>query len=318
MKSLSFFVLLCCLMACAKSEPTQLWQPSHHRGFPPINFPADNPPDEAKIALGKKLFHDKKLSLQGDISCATCHREELAFSDALPKSIGHQGAVNKRNATTLFNVAWHPYFFREGGNPRLESQILGPLEAEDEMAHPVPLAMEKLRQDPEYQELFKKVFNKEPDLFEFARAIAAYERSLIHDNSRWDQWYYLGKNTLSEQEIRGWYLFTGKAMCINCHQGPDLTHYKMENIGLFVHYEDMGLYRITRDSADYGKMKTPTLRNVSLTAPYMHNGSFATLQEVLTHYNEGGKRHPAQSPLIKPLHLTPEELTDILALLQAF
>ena len=107
-------------------------------------------------------------------------------------------------------------------------------------------------------------------------------------------------------------------MCINCHQGPDLTHYKLENIGLFVHYEDVGLYRITRDSADYGKMKTPTLRNVSLTAPYMHNGSFATLQDVLNHYNQGGKGHPAQSPLVKPLHLTPAELADLLALLQAF
>ena len=313
--SLLLFILLISYQKPLENEGQKIL---HHRGFPPIVYPEDNQPNEKKIALGKKLFHDPILSLQGDISCATCHQEKLAFTDGLALSIGHQGAVNKRNAPTLFNVAWHPYFFREGGNPKLESQILGPLEAEDEMAHPIPLAMERLRQNDEYQKLFKDAFGREPDLYEAARAIAAYERTLIHDYSRWDQWYYLGKNTLSDQEKKGWELFTGKAMCISCHKGPDLSHYKMENIGLFIDYKDMGLYRITRDSADYGKIKTPTLRNISITAPYMHNGSFNTLEEVIEHYNKGGVGHPAQNPIIKPIHLSQEEKEALLALLKSF
>ncbi|WP_371851069.1 cytochrome-c peroxidase, partial [Thermaurantimonas aggregans] len=155
------------------------------------------------------------------------------------------------------------------------------------------------------------------DFFHLSRAIATYERSLISGFSRWDAWYYKGEPTLSDEEVAGWRLFTGKAGCIRCHNGPDLTNYSFHNIGLYEVYADVGLFRRTRDSADIGKMKTPTLRNLVYTAPYMHDGSIKFMEQVIEHYNLGGKNHPSKSPLIRPLQLNKAEMRQLVALLKA-
>ncbi|MGK0638404.1 cytochrome-c peroxidase [Schleiferia thermophila] len=290
-----------------------------HRGFPPVPYLEDSPPTASRIQLGKKLFFDKGLSADSTVSCATCHLPELAFTDGKPKSIGHQGMETARNAPTLLNVAWHPYFFREGGNPRLESQMLGPLENREEMANSIPNLIDRINQNSHYRNLFKEAFDTDViDFYHLARAIALFERSLISGYSRWDRWYYLGDDVLDSTELRGWKLFTGKAGCIACHNGPDLTDYSFQNIGLYEQYSDVGLFRRTRDSSDIGKMKTPTLRNLLYTAPYMHDGSLKSLEEVIEHYDKGGKNHFAKSPLIKTLRLSDKEKSDLIALLKSF
>lgn len=306
-------------VACSGDADTtgKLWW-GPHWGFPQVPYPADALPSEERVALGRKLFFDPGLSIDSTVSCATCHKPELAFTDGLEKSLGHAGQVTARNAPTLYNVAWHPYFFKEGGNPRLESQMLGPLENAEEMATNVPLLIDRINRNAEYRKLFKKAYGTDTiDFYHLSRAIATYERSLVSGFSRWDAWYYKGEHTLNDEEVAGWRLFTGKAGCIGCHNGPDLTNYSFQNIGLYEVYADVGLYRRTRDSADLGKMKTPSVRNVIYTAPYMHDGSMKTLEEVVEHYNKGGKPHPAKSPLIKPLQLTEAEKKQLVALLKA-
>ncbi|MCX8147665.1 cytochrome-c peroxidase [Thermaurantimonas aggregans] len=306
--------------ACSgeKDDATALWR-GPHLGFPVVPYPADALPSEERVALGRKLFFDPGLSIDSTVSCGTCHKPELAFTDGLEKSIGHAGQTTARNAPTLFNVAWHPYFFKEGGNPRLESQMLGPLENPEEMAVNVPMLIDRINAHSEYRKLFKKAYGVDTvDFYHLSRAIATYERTLVSGFSRWDAWYYLGEKSLTEDELSGWRLFTGKAGCISCHNGPDLTDYSLQNIGLHEKYEDVGLFRRTRDSADIGKMKTPTLRNLIYTAPYMHDGSVLTLESVVEHYNSGGKNHPARSPLIRPLMLTDEEKSQLVAILKAF
>ena len=289
-----------------------------HRGFAKIPFPEDARPTADRVELGRRLFFDKGLSVDSTVSCGTCHRPELAFTDGLTKSVGHAGQTTPRNAPTLLNVAWHPYFFREGGNPRLESQMLGPLESADEMGTNVPLLIDRINQSEEYRRLFKKAFGVDTiDFYHLSRAVATYERTLVSGYSRWDGWYYQGRELLSRDELEGWNLFTGKAGCISCHNGPDLTDYSFQNIGLYERYADVGLFRRTRDSADIGKMKTPTLRNLMYTAPYMHDGSMKTLEEVVDHYNAGGEAHPAKSPLVKPLNLSPPEQKQLIDLLKA-
>lgn len=289
-----------------------------HRGFQKISFPADALPTAERIELGRRLFFDKGLSVDSTVSCGTCHKPELAFTDGLARSVGHAGQKTPRNAPTLLNVAWHPYFFREGGNPRLESQMLGPLENPDEMSTNIPLLIDRINQSGEYRRLFRKAYGTDSiDFYHLSRAIATYERSLVAGYSRWDSWYYRGIDVMNEDEKEGWKLFVGKAGCIGCHNGPELTNYSFQNVGLYEKYEDVGLFRRTRDSADIGKMKTPTLRNLIYTAPYMHDGSMKTLEEVVEHYNAGGRNHWAKSHLIRPLNLSESERTQLVALLKS-
>ena len=316
MKLSAFFFVLLAVISCKESVKDSAFEVPHH-GFSALPIPEDNPMTADKIALGRRLFFDPLLSADSTISCGSCHLPERAFTDSLSISFGVKGRVGKRNSPTLFNLAYYPYFFAEGGNPRLETQILGPLESHEEMDFNMRDLMVRLQNHPEYPELFARVFpDHSIEPFTISRAIAAFERTLLSGNSAFDRYYYWGdENALSEQQKRGWDIF--KASCTGCHTGFMLTHFKFENIGLYESYNDIGRMRITRDTADEGKIKTPTLRNIALTAPYMHDGSMKSLREIIDHYNKGGKNHPNKSPLIQPLNLSDEDKDALEAFLHA-
>jgi len=275
--------------------------------FPPIPLPDDNPLSREKIELGKKLFFDPILSRHKDLSCSSCHLPALAFTDGKVKSINVGGEPTLRNAPSLLNIAYHPYFFMDGGNPTLESQLIAPIENPLEMDLPFPEAVNRVASDSEYIFLFKKVFDTTVSPFTLSRAIAAYERSLLSYNSPFDQYHYQKKeNALSEKAKAGFKLFKSEEFaCSSCHSGVLFTDFKFRNNGLKDNYEDdPGRGRITLKDEDIGKFKTPSLRNVALTAPYMHDGSLKTLDEVLMHYASGGSKHTNKDSLIKGFELT--------------
>jgi cytochrome c peroxidase len=287
--------------------------------FPDITFPADNAPTSLRIQLGRRLFFDTRLSANNKISCASCHVASMAFTDGVEKSIGAHGKQSKRNAPTLANLAWMPYFMAEGGVPNLEVQILGPIQDSMEMAFPLPQAAEILRADIRLNNLSKVTYGRELDEYVITRAIACYERSFISGDTRFDRFYYLKKqNELNESEKRGMQIFfSEKANCSTCHKPPLFTDYKFYNVGLYENYEDNGKERVTYKTEDIGKFKTPTLRNIELTAPYMHDGSVNTLLDVIELYNKGGAAHPNKSDLIVAQNWSDEEKKDLEAFLKS-
>jgi len=241
-----------------------------------------------KAALGKKLFNEKILSKDSSISCASCHKPAFAFSDTIAFSRGINGKPTSRNTPSVLNMKNRPYYFWDGRSSSLEEQALKPIQNPDEMGLPVETAIERLNNSEEYKLLFKKIFKQAPDEKNLAAAFAAYENTLETVNSKFDDWSNnMGK--LSASEERGRQLFIGsKAKCFDCHFQEDFTDDNFKNIGLFNGKElnDSGRYNITKDFTDIGKFKTPGLRNVAVTAPYMHNGMFKTLNEVVDYYND--------------------------------
>jgi cytochrome c peroxidase len=288
-------------------------------GFEAPIIDTNNTLSEAKISLGRKLFFDPIISNDSSLSCGSCHLPEKAFTDGLPLSKGVEGRIGTRNTPTLANMAWHPYFFMEGGSPSLALQMLGPIQEPHEMDLPFPVAVERIKSNPTYVREFENAFGKGPDNFTFTRAIAAYEISLISGNSPYDKYLNsTNQKILTESQKRGLKLFTNDSLnCSKCHSGFLLTNLEFENNGAFKHYNDLGRYRITSDSSDIGKFKVPTLRNIELTAPYMHNGSYATLDSVLLHYSNGGASHPNQSEFIQGFSLSQSDKADLIAFLRS-
>ncbi|MCF8450830.1 MAG: c-type cytochrome [Taibaiella sp.] len=311
------------LYSCTRKEPVEaLLQPEELTaapvGFPPVPFPADNPFTIRKWELGKKLFYDNVLSVDNSINCGSCHHPALAFSDAVPKSLGAGNTVGKRNSPSLANVAYHPYYTREGGVPTLEMQILVPIQEHDEFNFNIVEIADRLKQIPEYVAMSKEIFDRLPDPYVITRAIATFERTLISGNSNYDKYLYQSYTSiLSPAEKRGINLFySTRTNCGNCHSGFNFTNYSFQNNGLYEVYTDNGRERLTNNSADNALFKVPSLRNIALTAPYMHDGSMATLHDVVEHYNLGGKPHPNKSPMLQPLGLTTDEKEDLIAFLQ--
>ena len=312
------------LMACQKEK--ELPTPSSEEnilvipeGFPDPIFPMDNEFTKARWELGKKLFYDPILSRDSSISCASCHLAENAFSDIVDFSLGVDEVIGNRNSPTLANVAYHPYFTREGGVPTLEMQILVPIQEHNEFDFNVVLIVEKLQKDSAYQQMARAAYDRgEMDAFVLTRAISTFERSLISGNSRYDQYYFQNKNNiLTEEEIRGMNLFFGeKTGCANCHSDFNFTNYSFENNGIYEDYADFGKFRLTGDENDRAKFKVPTLRNIELTAPYMHDGSMETLEEIILHYESGGKNHPNKSDLLLPFTLTETERNELILFLK--
>lgn len=289
------------------------------KGFPYPVIPSDNLPTQNRIALGKKLFFDSILSRDNTISCGSCHLEDKYFTDNLKVSKGIENRQGIRNAPTIINVAYHPYFFWDGGNPTLEQQVLGPIENPLEMDFDVNRVVERLLIHDEYPSLFQEAYGKDPSVYTLTRAIACYERTIIRGNSRYDD-YVQNNDTsaLTASEKNGMNLFFGeKGECFHCHNGFNFTDNSFRNNGLYQTYADSGRARITLLLSDIGKFKVPSLRNVDKTAPYMHDGSLATLEEVVDHYNSGGSRHPNKSPIIIPLRLTITERSDIVNFLKS-
>lgn len=288
------------------------------KGFPAVPWPADNSFTQARWDLGKKLFYDPILSIDGSKSCASCHHPTLAFADTLPTTPGVFNRPGTRNAPSLANVAYQPYYLREGSLPTLEMQVLVPIQEENEFAHNIVDIAEELKKIPEYVAMSKAAYGRDPDAFVITRAIATFERTLISGNSAFDKFRNGDTTAISNAAKRGLYLFYGgNQPCSACHGDFNFTNYAFENIGLYESYTDIGRERFTNNPLDNGRFKVPSLRNAAVTGPYMHDGSLKTLRDVLNHYNTGGKNHPNKSKLIKPLNLTNQDLDDLEAFLHS-
>jgi cytochrome c peroxidase len=254
-----------------------------------LEAPADNPTTIAGVALGKKLFYDKRLSNDLTMSCATCHKQENGFDDPRPFSQGTNGVFGDRNAMAIINLAWDGAFFWDGRQSSLEAQAHDPVTNPIEMANTWTAVENRLRDDAEYQDMFKRAFNTTViDSILITKAIAQFERTLVSFNSPFDKYFYDGDITsLNADEINGMNLFFGDAKCFQCHSDPLFTDHAYRNNGLDLVPADSGRSKFTGMSSDYGKFKVTTLRNIEFTAPYMHDSRFATLEEVLEHYSSG-------------------------------
>lgn len=289
------------------------------QGFPAPVFPADNELTQARWALGKKLFYDPVMSSDSTISCASCHHAAKAFSDTVALSPGVAGRPGTRNAPTLANIGYHPYFTRDGGVPTLEMQILVPIQEHNEFDFNILLIVERLLRDSTYIRMSREGYGRDPDAYVITRSIACFERTMVSGQSRYDAYFFQGENTaLTAAEKRGMDLFFSKKTdCSQCHADFNFTNYAFENNGLYADYPDPGRFRLTGLETDLARFKVPTLRNVTLTAPYMHDGSFPTLESVVAHYNAGGQTHPNKSALVRPLGLTAGEQADLAAFLRS-
>ena len=289
--------------------------------LPAVPIPADNPQSAAKIELGKKLFFDTRLSLDRASSCATCHSPEKAFADGLPRAKGFKGVTLPRNSPTVLNAAYNSAQFWDGRAATLDEQCKGPLLAPAEMnmldeKHLV----DRLASIPGYRHDFQTIFGGSPSLDSVTRAVAAFERTLVTPDSRFDRYAKGDKSALSDAEKRGLILFIGKAACSECHNGPNFTDNKYHNLGIAPAHgnpDDVGRFAVTKNPDDRNAFKTPTLRNIALTAPYMHDGSSATLEEVVDLYDRGGGDAPNKSKLIYKLDLTTQEKADLVAFMKS-
>jgi cytochrome c peroxidase len=336
---------------------------SFHRqpplGLPAVPAAADNPVTAAKVELGRKLFFDRRLSHNDTVSCAMCHVPEQGFtSNEMATAVGIEGRTVRRNAPTLYNVAFATRLFHDGREERLEQQVWAPMLDAKEMGNPsIGYVLGKLRSLPDYQGLFEAAFDGRGATMEtVGMALASYERTLQSANSPFDRWRYGGdEHALTPAAQRGFALFTGKAGCAGCHRVADdhalFTDGDLHNTGvgygqtmrrppkeqavqvapgtfLTIDAEilraaserpanDLGRYEVTRDPADRWKYKTPSLRNVALTAPYMHDGSLGTLRQVVEFYNGGGVPNELLDPRIRPLQLTTAEMDDLVAFLES-
>jgi len=311
-----FWGLMSGLSGCLKDAPADpgIEVPP---GFPPPVIPSDNRPTAARIALGKKLFFDPRLSVDSTISCASCHHPARAFSDSVAVSPGIKGRRGTRNATPLINLAWLDKVNKDGGVVKLDFQPVVPIEDENEMGFNMKRLAERLRHIPEYDSLFQAAYKTEATPFAITRALGCFLRTLVSANSPNDLFQRGQASALSEAEKRGRRLFFGKARCGTCHHGFNLTNLEFVNIGLYEHYADRGRGRITLDPADDGKFRVPTLRNIALTAPYMHDGSLPDLRAVVDFYVEGGKAHPNKDRRIFPVPLSEDERLDLIRFLES-
>lgn len=298
-------------------------------GLPPVPIPADNPPTLATIALGRKLFYDPRLSKNNTISCASCHNPNIGFTDGRAIAQGVGGLIGKRNAPTLLNAAYSPLQFWDGRAPTLEAQSGFPIADPVEMNQAHDVFVAKIRHDPAYKSEFAQAFGPGTitlDLIE--KSLGSFERTLLSGNSPFDQYQYGGnKRALTPAAIRGLAIFKdpNRGNCAVCHTINDhyalFTDGKFHNTGAGVNGEgeftDLGRFGQTKLQADKGQFKTPTLRNVALTAPYMHDGSLKTLHEVVDFYAGGGNSNPYLDKDMKPLHLSAQDRADLVAFLEA-
>lgn len=277
-----------------------------------IPFPYDNPDSPEKRAFGKLLFFDKRLSKNNEVSCASCHQPQKAFTDGLTKSRGVGGETAMRNSPSLLNSAYFKSYMYDGEIKNLEQQVLVPIQDHLEMGSSMKEVLQKLSKDAKYNQLAKSVFNRELDAYVITRAISTYERSLISQNSKFDQYRAGAKGVLNANEIAGWLLFSEKLYCTKCHAGAHFTNYKVLSNGLYSDYGiDQGRFRINGLEKEKGAFKVPSLRNVSLTAPYMHDGSIRTLREVILHYSKGGATFSNKSSIIKPFKVSELEINQL-------
>ncbi len=278
-----------------------------------IRWPDDEPATAAQIELGRHLFFDPRLSASKTISCASCHDPAQGFSDGLAKGLGASGERLARNTPGLSNVGFGTLFFWDGRADSLEQQALGPITNLQEMALPSDAIVPRLQTVPGYRDGFASAYDDGLNLTNVTRALAAFERTLISRDSPFDRYAAGEREALSPEARRGLSLFVGEANCIACHHGPNFTNDAFHNVGL-ADQRDPGRSAIVAGASLQAAFKTPSLRNVALTAPYFHNGSIQTLEEVIRMYEKGGQAHP-RDPLLKPIGLTAGEQRDLVAFL---
>ena len=281
-----------------------------------VPFPADNPFSEAKRALGETLFHDRRLSLDESLSCASCHERGKGFADGKAQGRGVPGRPLKRHTPTLWNLAWSSPVFWDGRARSLEEQVAGPIESPDEMAQPLISVVTRLAADAAMVRAFAAAFPETPQVnaLNLARALATYERTFVSPPTRFDRWIAGDPQALTAGEVAGFRLFTGKAGCVKCHSGFAFTDYAFHDIGL--PSEDRGRGAVLRLPVAEHAFKTPGLREIGRSAPYMHDGSLATLADVIRHYESGVVARPTLSKdLTRKLRLTQAERADLIAFL---
>jgi cytochrome c peroxidase len=283
--------------------------------------PADNISTSPRVTLGKALFFDPRLSGNGSVSCASCHNPGLGWSDALSTGIGINGQRLPRNSPTVVNVAYNTQFMWDGRFGSLEQQVLGPMQAEQEMSTDFKHMKLMLDSLEGYKAMFAKAYPNEP-LSEqtVAKAIAAFERTVVSNGSRFDKWLAGDRRAITAQEWRGFQLFKAadKGNCVACHSGPNFTDNGFHNIGVAQEAQDAGRFKVRALPSMKAAFKTPTLRDIELTAPYFHDGSAATLRDVMVHYNRGGDPRAAGtiSPEVHPLNLSDREIDDLVAFMK--
>ena len=341
------------------------WAMAEPLGLPKVPIPADNPQSPEKIALGDKLFHDARFSIDGTVSCSTCHNDKKAFTDSpLRVSEGHHKLTGTRNAPSVINAAFYTSQFWDGRSISLEDQSQHPMVNPVEMGLPDHEPVLKIvREDPAYVDGFKKAFGKsgrDVTMDDVKKAIASFERTVISGDSPFDKWYFGGdRNAISDQAKRGFDLYVGQGRCVSCHvieQTQALfTDNRFHNIGVGINriqndvprlaaeflkakaagasvdktvladpkVSELGRFAVTNSFDEIGAFKTTTLRNIAMTAPYMHDGSLKTLKDVVKHYNEGGKSPGDPAPVnpylsggIRPLDLKDQQIDDLVAFLE--
>lgn len=309
---LIFLTLL--FISCGKERANQneIFQLDIPQGFPNPIIPEDNQLTYERIELGKRLFYDPILSKDGTISCGSCHKQEYAFADNTAISAGVEGRLGFRNSMSLANIAYQDALMREGGVPTLEMQILVPIQDHNEMDFNILSVAEKLNLDSTYINASIRAYNRIPDAYVITRALASFERTMLSGNSNYD------RNLLNEKQQDGKKLFFSHELaCSSCHGTFLFTNQTIENNGLYEVYEDSGKYRLTNLQEDIGKFKVPSLRNIEITAPYMHNGSISTLEEVIEHYASGGKNHFNKSEFITGFNITDNEKDNLIRFLKS-
>lgn len=290
--------------------------------LPPLPIVAGNPITPAKAELGKTLFFDPRLSANGTISCASCHNPSLGWSDGLKTGIGINGTVLNRATPTIANMAYNTQFMWDGRKKSLEEQALGPMRTPEEMKTDLKAMVLMMGSVPGYRELFDKAFPGEPISEDtVAKALATFQRTVVSTDSRFDRWLQGDRQAMTVQEWRGYQVFKDPARgnCAVCHSGANFTDNGFHNIGIAQAEgsPDMGRFKVRALAVLKGAFKTPTLRDVALTAPYFHDGSAPTLMDVVEHYDRGGDDKRNLSKDIRPLHLSPLEKEDLVAFMTA-
>ena len=289
-------------------------------GLMPIIWPPDNPYSAQKAYLGRLLYFDTRLSADGTVSCGTCHKPNLAFTDGLAVSTGIKGQKGTRSSPTVLNRAYSLAQFWDGRALTLEAQVLGPMANPIEMGNTHMAVVKTLKSVAGYRALFTRVFGSDDITVDrVAKAIATFERTIQSGNAPYDRYKAGNQTAMTASQVRGMNVFINKAKCDQCHEGINFTSNSYANLGVGLDKPkpDLGRYIVTKDPKDWGAFKTPTLREIEHTAPYMHDGSLKTLEEVVDFYDKGGRPNKNLDDKIKKLNLTDADKKDLVEFLKA-
>jgi len=285
-----------------------------------IPAPEDNPLSSAKIELGRGLFNDRRLSLDHSLACSSCHDPQHAYTDTRSTAVGVFGRDGTRRVPALINRGYGSSFFWDGRLTSLEEQVVQPIANPNELGMTLEEAVDRIKADSTYVRDFQQAFRSEPNARNLARALASYVRSILSGNSSYDRFLNGDRSALTIDQQHGLELFRGKANCTGCHVGPNFTDEQFHNTGIAWRggsFQDDGRFAVTHNESDRGAFKTPTLREVARSAPYMHDGSVATLDEVINYYDRGGNPAPGIDPELHPLHLSETEKSALVEFLHA-